>query len=173
MTDTSQPVIRLADATDVGEVWDVIASCRIALRERGIMQWDTIYPSVDTVENDIANETLFVLSAEQTCVGIVTLDANADSAYASLQWKFEEPALIVHRLCIRPGLQGRGFGHQLMQFAEGRVSAGEHKSIRLDAYSENVSAVRFYQQRGYRQVGQLFFPRRTRPFFLFEWAAAE
>jgi len=173
MTDSSQPVIRLADPTDVDEVWDVIASCRIALRERGVMQWDTTYPSVDTVEDDIANKTLFVLTADEDCVGVVTLDANADAAYASLKWKFEEPALIVHRLCIRPRLQGRGFGHRLMQFAEDRVSAGDYRSIRLDAYSQNASAVKFYQQRGYRQVGQIFFPRRPLPFYLFEWAALE
>lgn len=162
-------VIRPAEVSDADAAWDLVASCRTALIERGITQWDTVYPSADTVRRDITNGTLFLLTTGVDCVGAVTLDANQDPSYASLQWQFEAPALVVHRLCVSPHLQGRGFGKRLMQFAEEHATGGGYGSIRLDAYSGNPSAVAFYQQRGYRRVGQLFFPRRELPFDLFEW----
>src|SRR4051812_9006335 len=172
MTDPSSSVIRLANSSDADSAWDLLASCRTALLERGIAQWDDVYPSAETVRTDIAKATLHVLTTGNDCVGMVTLDANADAGYGSVKWEFEEPALIVHRLCVKPGLQGRGFGQQLMDFAEHHAGASGYRSIRLDAYSGNASSVSFYQKRGYRQAGQVYFPRRTLPFYLFEWRAA-
>jgi len=165
-------VIRLATARDVDAAWGIVDSCRIALRERGIAQWDAVYPSLDTVERDVRNGTLFVLMVEDGCAGVVTLDGNADPSYTSLNWETEEPAMIVHRLCVRPDLQGRGIGHRLMKFAEDHATTSAYRSIRLDAYSGNAAAVAFYRQRGYRHVGQLYFPRRSLPFDLFERAVS-
>lgn len=169
MTGPTGSVIRLANESDVDVAWELLVACRTALLERGIAQWDTIYPSRDTVRNDVASAALYMLTADNGCVGLVTLDGNAHSDYASMEWESEEPALIVHRLCVRPGMQGRGFGQRLMRFAEEHAANNGYRSIRLDAYSGNASAVSFYQQRGYRQVGQLYFPRRPLPFYLYEW----
>ena len=173
MNDSDRSVIRPANAADVDVAWDVVASCRAALLDQGIAQWDAVYPSADTVRSDIENATLFLLTDGPDCAGVVTLDGKADPSYAALEWEFEEPALVVHRLCVRPGLQGRGFGHRLMRFAEEHAATTGYRSIRLDAYSGNPSALAFYQQRGYRRVGELFFPRRTLAFHLFEWSVPQ
>jgi ribosomal protein S18 acetylase RimI-like enzyme len=170
MADADTSLIRIAQTSDADSVWVLLDSCRSALREQDIAQWDAVYPTADTVRADIAAARLFVFTAADRCVGAITLDANPDAAYASVPWNFADPALIVHRLCIAPGMQGKGLGHRLMEFAEQHAASEGYRSIRLDAYSANPSAVALYRRREYRQVAELFFPRRTLPFYLFEWA---
>jgi ribosomal protein S18 acetylase RimI-like enzyme len=170
MPDVDPFSIRSAIPSDIDAVWNLLDSCRAALLDQGIDQWDAIYPSVDTVRADIAAARLFVLTVDTHCGGAITLDGDSDSSYASLPWAFAEPALIIHRLCVSPSLQGKGIGQRLMEFAERHAAAMECRSIRLDAYSGNRAAIAFYQRRGYRQVGELFFPRRSLPFYLFEWS---
>ncbi|WP_173049782.1 hypothetical protein [Nitrospira sp. KM1] len=41
--------------------------------------------------------------------------------------------------------------------------------VRLDAYSGNPQALTLYRRRGYREAGQVTFPRRALPFICFEF----
>jgi ribosomal protein S18 acetylase RimI-like enzyme len=115
--------------------------------------------------------TAFLLVQAERCVGAITLDGKADPAYATMPWRHPEPALVVHRLCIDPGSQGKGLGSHMMAFAETHATREGFASIRLDAYSGNPQAVALYRRRGYRQAGELYFPLRRLPFYLFERAA--
>ena len=172
MRESDSPHIRLAALSDSDIAWQLIHSCKAALATRGVAQWDEEYPSRANVVADIANARLFLLLSTGHCVGLVTLDASADPAYATIPWAGLEPALVVHRLCVDPLCQGKGFGSRLMDFAESHATQHEFASIRLDAYSGNPEAVALYRRRGYRQAGELYFPRRALPFYLFERATA-
>ena len=161
-----------ADASHLDPAWEIIERCRAALRVRGIDQWDDVYPDRSTVADDVAGGRLFVLTAGPVCQGIVTLDPRGEPKYAPLPWNTAEPALVIHRLCVDPDTQHRGLGQQLMDFAEHYAADQGYASLRLDAYSGNAEAMSFYRRRGYREVGQMFFPRRALPFVGFERATA-
>jgi ribosomal protein S18 acetylase RimI-like enzyme len=163
--------IRHAAPSDCDAAWRLVDSCRADLAARGIAQWHDEYPTMATVAADIGNARLFLLAWGGAFVGAVTLDANADPAYAAIRWESADPALIVHRLCVDPRWQGKGLGSRLMDFAEQHAASEGFASIRLDAYSGNPGAVALYRKRGYREAGQLYFPRRVLPFYLFERAA--
>jgi ribosomal protein S18 acetylase RimI-like enzyme len=161
-------VIRLADESHVDAAWSIIDRCRAALLTRGVLQWDLLYPTRDVVAADIAGRRLHVLLDQDRCTGVVTLDIRQDPEYASVPWTTGEPALIVHRLCVDPLAQGRGFGAQLMDHVEAHAKRGRFASIRLDAFSRNPSSLALYRRRGYREAGQVYFPRRAFPFVCFE-----
>ncbi len=55
----------------------------------------------------------------------------------------------------------------MMDFAENFARSHDFSCIRLDAYT-NPQALGLYERRGYRRVGQLYFPRRELPFACFE-----
>jgi ribosomal protein S18 acetylase RimI-like enzyme len=159
-----------ADELHLDAAWAVIDRCRAALRQRGILQWDDVYPTRATVAADIAHRRLYVLSVSDECQATVALDDTQDPLYRTVPWTTAEPALVVHRLCVDPPAQGRGYGAELMKFAETYAERHRYSSIRLDAYSDNPSAVELYRRRGYREAGQVMFPRRALPFHLFELA---
>jgi ribosomal protein S18 acetylase RimI-like enzyme len=55
-----------------------------------------------------------------------------------------------------------------MEFAELYATRSGYASVRLDAYTGNPRSVNLYRRRGYREVGQIRFPRRELPFWCFE-----
>jgi ribosomal protein S18 acetylase RimI-like enzyme len=166
------PPIVQANESQLESAWLVIDRCRAALNDVGILQWDDIYPTRGTVAEDIARRSLYVLAFDGTCHATVTLDAKPDDLYRAVPWTTPEPALVVHRLCVDPASQGRGYARQVMDFVEAYAEREQYCSIRLDAYSGNPLAVALYRRRGYREAGQLMFPRRSLPFHLFERAVA-
>jgi len=165
---TAMRVIR-AEARHVDPAWRVMDRCRAALAAAGIRQWDDVYPTRDVIAEDVRRGALYVLEDQDVrCVASVALDDVQAEEYRSLTWTTEEPALVVHRLCVDPAAQGRGLAHDLMEFAESYAAATGYVSVRLDAYTGNPRSVRLYRRRGYREVGQISFPRRELPFWCFE-----
>ncbi|HBF38124.1 MAG TPA: hypothetical protein DDW50_12470 [Firmicutes bacterium] len=75
---------------------------------------------------------------------------------------------VIHRLAVNPEYQKQGIGRQLMDFAEKCALERGYTSIRLDAYSGNHRAVNLYENRGYKKVGQFFYPSREFPFYCYE-----
>jgi ribosomal protein S18 acetylase RimI-like enzyme len=55
-----------------------------------------------------------------------------------------------------------------MDFAENYAIENNYTSIRLDAFSNNPRALRFYENRDYQRRGEVFFPGRELPFYCFE-----
>ena len=161
--------IVVAGPRHVDAIWELIARCKRALEAGGIFQWDDAYPTRETVAADVARSALFLLEdAVGRCVASVVLDDAQSPEYAALSWAGSEPALVVHRLCVDPAHQGRGYAHRLMDFAESRARDSGFASVRLDAYTGNPRSVALYRSRGYREVGQVRFPRRALPFWCFE-----
>ena len=157
-----------ADPSHLDEAWAILDGCRAELRARGVDQWDDVYPTRETVAADIVAGRLHVLLERGRCLGMVTLDERQDAEYATVPWTGAEPALVVHRLCVHPDAQGRGIGSRLMDHAESLARDGGYASVRLDAYTGNPGSAALYRRRGYREAGQVRFPRRELPFHCFE-----
>jgi ribosomal protein S18 acetylase RimI-like enzyme len=138
------------------------------MRQNGIHQWDEVYPNEEIITKDVDSRALYVLEQNGLCIAAVSLNQEQDAAYQKVHWLGGEPVLVVHRLCVDPAYQGNGLGNRLMDFAEEYAKQHAYASIRLDAYTGNPSAIRLYERRGYRKAGQVYFPRRTLPFFCFE-----
>ncbi len=161
-------MIEVATKSQFDIVWNIIDRCRSALLDQGILQWDNLYPTAETVRADIADGRLYLSTSSGINRAVVTLDMKAEPQYSTVLWKTLEPALIVHRLCVDPTFQGNGFGRQLMDYAESYARQHRYASLRLDAYSGNPRALVLYHRRGYRKAGQVLFPRRVLPFTCFE-----
>ena len=156
-----------ATTQDLDAVMAIVQSCIAHMRAHGIDQWDDIYPDRATFEEDVANGTLYLAVERQVCRGIMVLNAYQDPAYATVAWHYrEEPILVVHRLAVDPMYQGQGIASQLMDFAEAQGRSRGARALRLDAFSQNPSAVRLYMKRQYRLAGPVTF--RTGTFYCFE-----
>ena len=100
---------------------------------------------------------------------IIAINEDQSSEYNNLSWVCNEGKVIVfHRLAVQPNKQRTGIAKELMDFAENYANNNEFTSIRLDAYSGNPKALRLYEQRGYKIVGQVYFPMRELPFNCYE-----
>lgn len=63
----------------------------------------------------------------------------------------------ISALYLRADLLGHGYGHALILTAEEALRAKGYTDFVLDVFSENTSAVRFYQDHGYTKAAENIF----------------
>ena len=154
---------------DITLIVDLIKDIIIDMETKGIYQWNEHYPSQSIFENDINNETLYLMKNDHECLGIIVFDEQQSPEYKEIDWLTEgKKVLVIHRLAINPKYQKQGIARLLMDFAENIAIKKGYTSIRLDAYSGNPRALKLYENRGYEKTGQLFFSFRELPFYCFE-----
>jgi len=139
------------------------------LRENGVDQWDRFYPNRWVIGKNLKEGHLHAIFNEGICIGVVVVNQDQSSKYSGLPWRDRKgrPA-VIHRLAVHPESQGKGIGKRLLQHAEALARSNGYTSIRLDAYSANMNAIRMYERAGYSPVGQIQFPLRKHTFQCFE-----
>jgi GNAT superfamily N-acetyltransferase len=122
--------IRRAQAADAEGVADVLLAARAEM---------TYLPAVHGDEETrawirdvlLASSEVWVAEAEGRVAGFAALGA-----------------LLLEHLYVRPGMQGRGIGTQLLERAKERRPAG----LRLWVFQRNEGARRFYERHGFDLV---------------------
>ena len=164
-------MIRKAKLPEIAEIVELTRACGKEMASRGIYQWNEYYPSRPVLENDIDRGELYLLEDSRGILGIIALTTIIDEEYKSVSWLTpNHNNLYVHRLAVDPEYQGLGYAQQLMSFAEAFALEGNFESIRLDTFSQNPRNQRFYEQRGYSRLGEVYFPNQSEhPFYSDLW----
>ncbi len=162
--------IEPANTSDLKEIKNLTEACAIAMQQKQIFQWNEHYPSKEKLSADIDKGELFVLKFENEIKGIIVLTDYMDEEYIPIEWLTENiNNLYIHRLATHPKTWGKGYGRKLMDFAENYARQNNFISIRLDTFSQNKRNQKFYESRGYRKLGDIFFPRQSQdPFHCYE-----
>jgi len=163
-------MIQLAKISQLNEILTITDACRIAMEANDIYQWTTKYPSRKAFENDIKRNELYVLQHNEKTVGCIVVSTHMDEEYRSVPWLTENKHnYYIHRLAVHPEYQGKGFAQRLMDFAENYAMENNALSVRLDTFSQNKRNQKFYEQRGYTKLKDVFFPKQSEhPFHCYE-----
>ena len=145
-----------ATSEQIDAVEAIVVQCQEELTARSILQWDDGYPNRAFFEQALADGRLFVLTEAEEVKGVVVLDEKEADEWKSVVWQeVEGPSLVVHSLAISPSAQGKGYGSALLGFCEDFARSKGYASLRLDAFSENEAALRFYDRHGYTFQGAI------------------
>ncbi len=163
-------MIRLAKLSEISEILSMTNACALHMQEKGIFQWNKHYPSKAVFLTDLKRNELYVLLQEDKVIGAIVLTPLIDKEYLPVKWLTENGNnLYVHRLCVHPNYQGKGYAQMMMDFAENHAIAHLYDSVRLDTFSQNRRNQKFYKKRGYERLGNIFFPKQsTHPFHCYE-----
>lgn len=163
-------MIRKAEEIDIKPIMLMTNACARAMIAQGVFQWNEHYPDVTAFENDIKRNELYVLEVEGEVKGSIVISTLMDEEYIPIKWYTDNKNNIyVHRLAIHPDFQGKGNAQQLMDFAEQFAFENNYSSIRLDTFSQNKRNQKFYELRGYNQLGDIYFPKQSEyPFHCYE-----
>ena len=163
-------MIRKATPSDLDSIKQLTEACAVAMQQRNIFQWNEHYPSRERLEKDIELQELYVLEEEEELLGIVALTPTMDDEYVPIKWLTPGGNNIyVHRLATHPAIWGSGYGQELMDFAEDFARENNYQSVRLDTFSLNRRNQRFYESRGYKRLGNIYFPKQSEaPFYCYE-----
>src|SRR5262245_28454019 len=116
--------IRLAVAEDIPTVVGLLKSCVGQMRSDGIERWDEIYPAGETLQADVASQSMYIAVNDAGVVaGVVVLNEIQDPEYSCVPWTLEGTRIgVIHRLMIEPRFQGRGLAREVMRLVEKHAS---------------------------------------------------
>lgn len=163
-------MIRRAKIFEINDILQITRACAAFMVEKGIHQWNELYPSKNAFENDLKRNELYVKTVDGHIIGGIVISDYMDEEYIPIEWLTETGRNIyIHRLFVHPEYQGQGHAQSLMGFAEEYAENNGFVSIRLDTFSQNKRNQRFYETRGYQKLGDVFFPKQSElPFHCYE-----
>lgn len=159
-------IIRKAVKQEAKFIMDLIKRAVRDMIDKGIEQWDDIYPNMEVISRDIDESSLYVYD-DSGIKGIIVLNEYQDKEYEDVEWEEQHGRpMVIHRLCIDPDYQGTGIARRFLDFAEEHARERGYDSIRLDAFVHNPRACRLYEGKGYRKRGIVTF--RKGEFYCYE-----
>ena len=163
-------MIRKARYEDIEAIIKMTKACAKYMIKQDIFQWNEHYPDIAAFERDIKRQELYVLEHHSNLIGCIVISTFMDEEYIPVKWLTRNKNNVyIHRLAIHPDHQGQGFAQQLMDFAENHAIDNNYSSIRLDTFSQNKRNQKFYELRGYKRLGDIFFPKQSEyPFHCYE-----
>ena len=163
-------MIRKAIKDDLNRIIEITKACAVSMISNNIFQWNEHYPNIETFENDVLNESLFVLEINNKLIGCLVISNDMDEFYKKVKWLTPNyNNIYLHRLAIDPCYQKKGFAKQLMTFSFEYAKANNIKSIRLDTFSGNPFNNIFYSNLGFEKLGKIYFRKQSdKPFYCFE-----
>jgi len=163
-------MIRPAKIPEINDILSITRACAHKMKANGIHQWNEHYPGKNAFLRDLKREELYVKIHGNKLIGAIVVSSYMDAEYIPVQWLTPNGnSTYVHRVCIHPDYQGMGFARQLMDYAEEYSRSNNYKSVRLDTFSKNKRNQHFYEQRGYKRLGDIFFPKQSEhPFHCYE-----
>ena len=157
----------LAQPSDLDELYALYRAAIAHMDAQGIYQWDDLYPARDVLEQDISHGEMEIARIDGQIAAAFTLNPRCDEEYALGAWRYPDARFcVLHRLCVHPLNQGQGVAAQAMDYIEHSLLQRSFESVRLDAFSNNPSALRLYEKRGYERVGEVHF--RKGLFYFYE-----
>jgi ribosomal protein S18 acetylase RimI-like enzyme len=163
-------MIRRAKLQEIPDILRITKACAADMANCGIYQWNEHYPSREIIEKDLERDELYVLAKPYGIIGLIVISEFMDPEYREVRWlTANSNNRYIHRLAVHPEFQGKGHARQLMLFAETMAKKAGVVSIRLDTFSQNQKNQRFYLQRGYKKLGDIYFPLQSKqPFHCYE-----
>jgi ribosomal protein S18 acetylase RimI-like enzyme len=161
-------VIRPGKSEELPLLLTIVRQAVRHMEDRGIHQWDEIYPNEAVLSGDLRDESVYVAEISEEVCGFIILDEIQSPEYQNVRWQYSGRILVVHRLTIAPIYHRRGVATLLMGFAEKKALEKGYDTIRLDAFTQNAPACCLYEKRGYRSAGIVRF--RKGDFYCFEKA---
>jgi ribosomal protein S18 acetylase RimI-like enzyme len=118
----------------------------------------------------VNQQELYVLEKEGEVRGAVVISTQMDDFYRVINWLTPSSKNgYLHRLCVHPESQGKGYARKLLDFAEDQLKKQGCLSVRLDTFSKNHRNQRLYEARGYKKLGDVYFSNKSEyPFHCYE-----
>jgi len=125
-----------------------------------IDQWDEVYPNKEIFLDDIRNNSLYIAVSDNSeeILACIVINEHQDPEYKEIKWKYErEKIAVIHRLMVHPNIEGKSIYQYMVRCIEKFAKEKHYDSIRLDVFSNNLRAVKFYEKLGYKVAGKVIF----------------
>lgn len=143
--------LRLAVISDLPTLKEVYKKIIDNMNNNNIEIWDNIYPC-EFFENDINNNSLYVLTKNDDIVGVFAL-CNSNPGESHVEWEDNNgKAVYLDRLGVNVNYSRQGIGTALLQYAIEIAKQKSAEYLRLFVIDINRPALNLYLKNGFTKA---------------------
>ncbi len=147
-------IYRKPNLDEVFKIYQHYVRVIASMQEKGIDQWDELYPNSADIAADIAAGDLWVGEEDGNLICTFAVNHECEEEYDLCPWQFPgEPYIVVHRLAVNPKYQRQGVAVEAMKLVEKNAKEKGIKTIRLDTFYSNPAATSLYESLGFKVIG--------------------
>lgn len=162
-------LFRLATISDLPIIMQIIADAKIRMAKHNSGQWQDGTPSLDTIKNDILNNSYYVAIHIDNIVGgcaVLTFEEGYEHLLEG-KWSVIGPYLVIHRFAVAASYLGQGVGTFMLDNIGLIAKQKEVKSIRIDTHVKNREMISLLNKFGFNHVGRTLI-EKTKERIVFE-----
>ena len=140
---------RIAVPEDLEVILEIYARARDFMKQTGnANQWKNVYPTVETVENDIKQENLYVICEDNEIHAVFAFIPGIDPTYNEIdgQWLNDKPYAAMHRVASAGKM--KGMLHECVKYALTQCD-----NIKIDTHHDNKVMQHQLEKEGFIRCG--------------------
>ncbi|HLR18313.1 MAG TPA: GNAT family N-acetyltransferase [Staphylococcus sp.] len=146
-------MIRIANKNDLLSILKIVDEAKKMMQKDNNNQWDEHYPLKAHFEEDIQNETLYVLEENAIIYAFIVIDQQQSEWYDELEWPIDRKgAYVIHRLA--GSAEYKGAATQLFNFAVNLALDHNIHVLVTDTFALNKRAQGLFKKFGFNKVGE-------------------
>jgi ribosomal protein S18 acetylase RimI-like enzyme len=150
--------LRKASLSELQVAFELLKHAAERLNAKGLKQWgywmNPPQEKIAWVEEGFKNGEFFFILIDDHIAGMYRL-LTEDKLYWGAQ---ETSAWYIHSLVVKTGYTGKGIGEQVILRVKEDCMKLNIQYLRLDCDAENVGLCNYYEQQGFKIVGQKQMP---------------
>ena len=125
------------------------------MRARKLYQWEWgEYPYEALIREDIKLGRLYRMDDAEGLAGVFALVCGGNEPeYRDVDWQTGDNPVCLHRIAVLPGRGGRGYAAKAVEFAKDYGRSVGCNAFRVDTYTDNIRALKFFQSVTTRKAG--------------------
>jgi GNAT superfamily N-acetyltransferase len=153
----SEIKFRFANPQDSDAIWEILQQAIQRRKLDGSTQWQSGYPNLETVKNDITNGYCYVLTMENEIIASAALIFNHEPTYEVIDgaWLTTGDFLVVHRIAVSDKVAGKGIATQFFHYFEEHAKENKVYSIKVDTNFDNIPMLKILDKLGYTYCGEI------------------
>lgn len=138
-------------------VWEIIQQAIRRRKEDGSTQWQSGYPNLKTVENDIEKGYCYLLTSDEKIIASAALIFNDEPSYNVIDgdWLSNGDFLVVHRIAVSDEVLGKGVAVRFFKEFEDFAKENGVFSIKVDTNFDNHAMLHILQKLNYKYCGEI------------------
>lgn len=153
----AETYLRRAQLQDLTAIMKIIDDAKELLKKNGSPQWQNGYPNQETLTQDIAMQTNWVLINDNKVAATATLQLTPEPTYRNItqgQWQQpDEPYATIHRVAISSNYRGQGLSKLLFS---NLLTVGQMqgiKNFRVDTHRSNKAMQHIAENFNFKKRG--------------------
>ena len=150
---------RKSTKEDIKEIMKIIKQAQDYFKANGIDQWQNNYPNDEVIDNDICNNSSYVLLGDDKIIATSAVYMDGEETYNNIydgKWLSDDKYVTIHRIAVDNNLKGKGIAKEVIDNIEKLALKNHIHSIRVDTHKDNLSMQRLLKKNGFEYCGIIY-----------------